>query len=108
MRYFKALYVEMIPHITTKSQLNIVEEYILREFSYNFNINPNNSGIKQKRGKALVHETEKRQIAEKIWLHYFNQELHKRNLISTLERNKMALKIESRQPSAKKKNASVL
>ena len=49
----------------------------------------------------MAHETEKRQVAENIWLHYFNQELHKRSIITTLERNKMALKIDSRRPPAK-------
>jgi len=48
----------------------------------------------------MVHETEKRRMAENIWLHYFNDELHKRNIISTLERTKMALKIDSQKPPA--------
>jgi len=49
----------------------------------------------------MAHDLEKRQAAENIWLHYFNQELHKHSLISTLQRNKMALKIESRKPPIK-------
>jgi hypothetical protein len=49
----------------------------------------------------MAYEAEKRQVAEKIWLHYFNQELHRRNLISESERNKMAAKIESRRPPTK-------
>jgi hypothetical protein len=46
----------------------------------------------------MAHETAKRQTAENIWLHYFNDELHNRSIISELERNKMALKIESLRP----------
>jgi len=48
----------------------------------------------------MAHEAEKRRTAENIWLHYFNDELHKRNIISTLERTKMALKIDSQKPPA--------
>jgi len=55
--------------------------------------------IRDKRGaEHLAYEVEKRQIAEKAYLHYFNDELYRRGLISEVERNKMALKIESRKP----------
>jgi len=49
----------------------------------------------------LAHVTEKRQVADNIWLNYFNHELYKRGIISTLERNKMAVKINSRKPPSK-------
>jgi hypothetical protein len=45
----------------------------------------------------VAYEKEKRHIAENIWLNYFNQELHKKGLISDSERNAMILKIESRK-----------
>jgi len=40
---------------------------------------------------------------EKIWLHYFNQELYKRKIIGETERNKMAVKIETRKPPARER-----
>ena len=43
----------------------------------------------------MTLKKEKRQMNENIWLHYFNNELHKRSIISELERNKMSLKIDS-------------
>jgi hypothetical protein len=49
----------------------------------------------------LAHATEKQQVADNIWLNYFNDELHKRGIISTHERNKMAVKINSRKPPTK-------
>ena len=48
----------------------------------------------------MGYESEKQQIAEKVWLQYFNNELYKREVINEVERNKMALKIESRKPPA--------
>ena len=47
----------------------------------------------------MIHEAERRQVAEKVYLHYFNDELYRRGLISEAERNRMAFKIESRKPS---------
>jgi|GEM_PF-2193557 len=50
----------------------------------------------------MAHTIEKRQAAEQIWLHYFNQELHKRSLISTADYSKIMLKIERRTPPTNK------
>jgi hypothetical protein len=61
--------------------------------------NPNNiETYSGERDACLSRETQKRQVAEKLWFHYFNQELFKRGVISELERNKMAVKIETRNP----------
>ena len=49
----------------------------------------------------MVNEREKLHAAENIWLHFFNRELHKQNLISDFERSAMLLKIENRKPPAK-------
>jgi hypothetical protein len=38
----------------------------------------------------------KNQIAEKIWLSYFNQTLYENGVISEKEKNRMALRIENR------------
>ena len=43
----------------------------------------------------MTHNVKKQRVAEKIWLHYFNQELYKRGIINELERNKMTFKIEN-------------
>ena len=68
--------------------------------SYNFASAPNtNSQDTRGRGGTVVHEAERQQVAEKVYLHYFNDELYRRGLISEAERNRMALKIESRKPS---------
>lgn len=49
--------------------------------------------------KALTTEQEKKSFAEKLWLEYFNQYLYEQNLITEMQRNRMALKIESRRAS---------
>lgn len=42
----------------------------------------------------------KREVAEEIWLLYFNTVLYEKGLISERERNHMRLLIERRRPSA--------
>lgn len=49
--------------------------------------------------KVLSAEQEKKSFAEKLWLEYFNQYLYEQNLITEMQRNRMALKIESRKAS---------
>ena len=49
--------------------------------------------------KVLIAEQEKKSLAEKAWLSYFNQYLYEQNLITEEQRNRMALKIESRKAS---------
>ena len=49
----------------------------------------------------MTKNTKQKETSEKIWLHYYNQELYKRSIISELERNKMAIKIEGRKPTTK-------
>ena len=43
----------------------------------------------------MMNENIKKQVAEKIWLHYFNQILFERGVINEIERNKMSFKIEN-------------
>ena len=51
----------------------------------------------------MADDAKKRHAAaEKIWLHYFNQELHRKNMISLGQRDKMTLRIENRKPGANK------
>jgi len=45
-------------------------------------------------------DIQRKQTAEKIWLHYFNDVLFQKGVISERDRNKMALKIESRKSSS--------
>lgn len=47
--------------------------------------------------KGLNAEQEKKSLAEKLWLAYFNQYLYEWNLITEAERNRISLKIESRK-----------
>lgn len=49
--------------------------------------------------KVLTGEQEKKSLAEKLWLAYFNQYLYERNLITEVERNRLASQIESRRAS---------
>ena len=42
----------------------------------------------------------KKHVAEQIWLAYFNRTLYEQGLITEAQRNRMALRIESRKPSA--------
>ena len=39
-------------------------------------------------------------IAEQIWLHYYNDYLFGKSIITEQERNRMKCKIDSRKPSA--------
>ena len=39
-------------------------------------------------------------IAEQIWLHYYNDYLFGKSMITEQERNRLKLKIDSRKPSA--------
>ena len=50
----------------------------------------------------MNYDTQRKQAAEKIWLHYFNDVLYKQGIISERDRNRMALKIEGRKSPAKK------
>ena len=53
---------------------------------------------------SLNQDLQKKQMVESIWLHYFNQELYKRNIITEQERNKMSLQIDRRDtPTHKSK-----
>ena len=42
------------------------------------------------------NQEQKRQIGEQLWLHYYNQVLFDRGLITEDERNKMANRINTR------------
>lgn len=44
---------------------------------------------------AEKKETSKRQVAEKIWLNYFNECLYERGLIDEKTRNTMRVRIEA-------------
>lgn len=47
---------------------------------------------------SMAHQ--KIYIAEQIWLHYYNDYLFEKGMITEQERNKLKYKIESRKPSA--------
>lgn len=49
--------------------------------------------------KVLSAEQEKKSLAEKLWLAYFNQYLYEQNMITEVQRNRLALQIESRRAS---------
>lgn len=49
--------------------------------------------------KALTTEQQKKSLAEKLWLAYFNQYLYEQNIITEAQRNCLALQIESRRAS---------
>lgn len=40
-------------------------------------------------------EDEKRRVAERLWLHYYNRSLYEAGLISEAERNRMANRIDA-------------
>lgn len=44
-------------------------------------------------------EQQKKSLAEKLWLAYFNQYLYEQNIITETQRNRLALQIESRRAS---------
>jgi hypothetical protein len=43
---------------------------------------------------------QKNYIAEQIWLHYYNDYLFGKGMITEQERNRLKIKIDSRKPSA--------
>ena len=47
--------------------------------------------------KALITEQQKKSLTEKLWLAYFNQYLYEQRMITETQRNRMALRIESRK-----------
>lgn len=49
--------------------------------------------------KTLSAEQQKKNIAEKLWLKYFNQTLYEQGLITESERNRIINLIDSRKPS---------
>ena len=49
--------------------------------------------------KALTAEQQRKSLAEKLWLVYFNQYLYEQNIITETQRNRLALQIESRRAS---------
>lgn len=49
--------------------------------------------------KKLTTEQQKKELAELMWLNYFNQTLYEKGLISENERNKMKNTISRRKPS---------
>ena len=51
----------------------------------------------------MTHDTAKQQVTEKLWLNYFNQTLYERGVITEVERNKMAFRIENAKPLPGKK-----
>jgi len=51
--------------------------------------------------KKLSAEQQKKLMAEELWLHYFNQSLFMRGVITEAERNRIANMIASRGMSGK-------
>lgn len=51
--------------------------------------------------KRLSAEQQKKLMAEKMWLHYFNQTLFMRGVVTEVERNRIANMIASRGMSGK-------
>lgn len=51
------------------------------------------------------NELLKQQVAEEIWLHYFNNVLYEKHLISEQERNRMANWIDTRRYHNKPKKS---
>lgn len=51
--------------------------------------------------KDVTIEQQKTELAELMWLNYFNQTLYEKGLISENERNKMKNNISRRKPSRK-------
>lgn len=48
-------------------------------------------------------EAEKRNVVEKMWLHYYNNTLLEQGLITETQHRKMRVSINSRKPSALKR-----
>lgn len=49
--------------------------------------------------KGLTEEQQRTSLAEKLWLAYFNQYLYEQSVITEVQRNRLALKIESHKAS---------
>lgn len=49
----------------------------------------------------LTNRQQKTEMAELMWLNYFNQTLYEKGLITESERNKIKNNISRRRPSAK-------
>ena len=47
--------------------------------------------------QALGNEMKRRSAAEQLWLHYFNQILYDKGLITASERNRMTNRINARK-----------
>ncbi len=45
------------------------------------------------------NEQRRREMAEKLWLNYFNDSLFQQEIITEAERNRIKNKIENRKPS---------
>lgn len=54
--------------------------------------------------KSLTAEQQRKTIAAKLWLAYFNQYLYEQKIITEAERNRISLKIECRKaPTSRSK-----
>lgn len=51
--------------------------------------------------RELTIEQQKKNMAELMWLNYFNQTLFEKGLITETERNRMKISISRRRPSFK-------
>ena len=51
--------------------------------------------------KELTTEQQKKELAELMWLNYFNQTLYKKGIITESERNRIKNTISRRRPSHK-------
>lgn len=50
--------------------------------------------------ETLTNEQKRQSVVEKMWLHYFNNQLLEKGMISEDMYRKMKIKINSRKPSA--------
>lgn len=48
----------------------------------------------------LTNEQRRKEMAEKLWLNYFNDTLYAQGVITEAERNRIKNKISSRKPSS--------
>lgn len=48
----------------------------------------------------LTNEQRRKEMAEKLWLNYFNDTLFQQGIITEAERNRIKNKINSRKPSS--------
>ena len=51
--------------------------------------------------KKLTTEQQKKELAELVWLNYFNQTLYEKGMITENERNRINNNISRRRPSHK-------